>query len=158
MSSAIGKTGCCQCGNIRYQLTGEAVMLYACHCLDCQKQSSSAFGMSLIMPRDNIEFVRGAADLKTWDTKGGDGRIKRCTFCPECGTRIYHGSDRENENISIKAGSLDDTRWLRPVAHIWLKSAQPWVEIDRENCACFDREPEDRAELARLWRQQSGGS
>ena len=157
MSSAIGKTGGCQCGNIRYQLTGEAVMLYACHCLDCQKQSSSAFGMSLIMARDNVEFVRGAENLKTWDTKGDDGRIKRCAFCPECGTRIYHGSEGENGNISIKAGSLDDTRWLRPVAHIWLKSVQPWVEIDRENCACFEREPEDRAELARRWRQQSGG-
>ena len=49
MSGARGKTGGCQCGSIRYRIKQEANMLYACHCRDCQKQSGSAFGLSLIV-------------------------------------------------------------------------------------------------------------
>ena len=153
MASTIGKTGGCQCGSIRYQLTGEAIMLYACHCRDCQQQSSSAFGMSLIVAGDDLLLLKGSDSLRRWDTRGEDGSIKRCYFCPDCGSRIYHASDGKDDNISVKAGSLDDVGWLRPVAHIWLQSAQPWIEIDENAYACFDREPKDEADLAHRWRQ-----
>jgi hypothetical protein len=155
MDPAIGKNGGCQCGSIRYRLSGPPKMLYACHCSDCQKQSSSAFGMSLIMNRTDVDFTRGGEQLKTWDTRGEDGRLKRCAFCPRCGSRIYHASEPEDETISIKAGSLDNTRGLRPVAHIWLQSAQPWLDIEDARVHRFEREPDDRSLLAELWRRQS---
>ena len=150
----IYKTGGCQCGNIRYELLAEAKMLYVCHCKDCQKQSASAFGMSLIMNPEDIRFTQGEEQLRSWDTRGENGAIKRCSFCPDCGTRIRHGSDNPLETVSIKAGSLDDSTGLCPVAHIWLKSAQAWVSIDAERNLCFDEEPEDEAELHRLWQAQ----
>ena len=34
-----GQEGGCQCGAIRYRLLRDPAALYACHCLDCQKQS-----------------------------------------------------------------------------------------------------------------------
>ncbi len=148
-------SGGCQCGSIRYRLTGPSKMLYACHCSDCQKQSASAFGLSLMMAPGEVEFTRGEKKLKTWDTRGDDGEIKCCAFCPDCGTRIYHGSDKADEDISIKAGSLDDTSWLNPIAHIWLRSAQPWIEVDCEQVRCFDGEPEDEAALHRLWQSRN---
>src|ERR1700730_909187 len=45
------RTGGCQCGQVRYESSGESVALYVCHCRECQKQSASAFGMSLEVPR-----------------------------------------------------------------------------------------------------------
>ena len=30
---------------------------------------------------------------------------------------------------SLDAGTLDDTSWLRPAAHIWNRSAQPWMQF-----------------------------
>ncbi len=145
-------TGGCQCGAIRYRVAGEPKMLYVCHCTDCQKQSASAFGMSLRIDPAELEFTAGRERLQTWSTRGDDGNVKRCAFCPDCGTRIFHGDEDPAATISIKAGSLDDTRELVPVAHIWLGSAQPWVEIDRERFRCFDGEPDDEAALERLWR------
>jgi len=155
MTLAKTKTGGCQCGSIRYELTGAPQMLYICHCTDCQKQSSSAFGMSLMMNPDEIDFSRSEKQPQTWDTRGEDGSIKRCAFCPDCGTRIMHGSDDADKRVSIKAGSLDDTSWLQPVAHIWLRSAQSWVQIDRDRYRCFDEEPENVDELRRLWQAQT---
>ena len=145
--------GGCQCGRIRYRLLARPKMLYACHCSDCQKQSSSAFGMSLIIDRAKVEFTAGEFDLKLWQTKGEDGAIKRCAFCPECGSRIYHGGE-QNDEISIKAGSLDDTSRLQPVAQIWLRSAQPWLSFDTDQYQCSAKEPADEATLARQWQQQ----
>ena len=107
--------------------------------------------MSLRMNPDEIDFSQSKKKLQTWDTRSEDGSIKRCAFCPDCGTRIMHGSDDPDETVSIKAGSLDDTSQLRPVAHIWLRSAQPWVQIDRNQYRCFDKEPDNEDELRRLW-------
>ena len=147
-------SGGCQCGAIRYRIAGEPSMLYACHCSDCRKQSASAFGLSLMVDPAQLEFTAGRERLRSWDTRGDDGEIKRCTFCPDCGTRIYHGAEDPAAAISIKAGSLDDAGGLEPVAHIWLRSALPWVAVDRARFRCFDGEPDDEAELERLWRER----
>jgi len=130
-------------------------MLYACHCTDCQKQSSSAFGMSLIVDRKHLEITAGLDRLKSWGTRGDDGRMKHCAFCGDCGTRLYHGGETDAEPVSIKAGSLDDTRRLRPVAQIWLQSAQPWIDPDPALYRCYPREPDDEAELEVLWHAQN---
>jgi hypothetical protein len=29
--------------------------------------------------------------------------------------------------VRVRAGSLDDTSWLRPTRHIWTRSKQPWI-------------------------------
>jgi len=155
MNSIPQMTGGCQCGAVRYRLTGEPQMLYACHCTDCQKQSSSAFGMSLIVGRAQLEITAGRDRIKTWDTHGDDGVLKRCAFCRDCGSRIYHAGPSDDDPLSIKAGSLDDTSGLRPVAQIWLQSAQPWIEADSRQYRCFAGEPDDEAELAALWRQRN---
>ena len=45
------RTGRCQCGEIRYESVGETLSLYVCHCRECQKQSASAFGITLEVSR-----------------------------------------------------------------------------------------------------------
>jgi hypothetical protein len=80
--------------------------------------------------------------------------------CPNCGGGFVarpirpasehrvHGTDAPGQSVSIKAGSLDNTRDLQPSAHIWLQSAQPWLAIDREQFLCFESELEDKAVFA----------
>lgn len=118
------KTGGCQCGHVRYEILSEPLGLAVCHCRDCQRQSSSAFGMSLSVPRG--AFALRSGTLKTFEVTCDSGRIKTCSFCPECGTRIHHQTER---GMSLKAGTLDDTSWLKPDAHYWTARKQPWIEI-----------------------------
>src|SRR5260370_21654609 len=47
-------TGGCQCGSVRYVLTTEPIRLVACHCKECQRQSGSAFGMSMPVKKDSL--------------------------------------------------------------------------------------------------------
>jgi len=46
-------TGACQCGMVRYKLTGEPIGLIVGHCTEYQRQSGSAFGMSMLVKRKN---------------------------------------------------------------------------------------------------------
>ena len=54
-------SGQCQCGNIRYRVRGEPLTFYTCHCLDCQKQSVSAFGLSMWVMSDEFELMQASS-------------------------------------------------------------------------------------------------
>lgn len=125
-------TGACQCGQLSYRITAMPWTLYCCHCTECQGQSASAFGMSLRCAAADVAW-QGEAATVTRDP----GRLTAVEglFCPHCGTRIMHrgrthdtgtGTSTEGGDVSIKAGTLADTSWLRPVGHIWLRSRQAW--------------------------------
>jgi Glutathione-dependent formaldehyde-activating enzyme len=45
-------TGGCQCGSVRYDVTMEPIRLLTCHCKECQRQSGSAFAMSMPVKKD----------------------------------------------------------------------------------------------------------
>jgi hypothetical protein len=114
-------TGGCQCGSVRYVLTTEPIRLAACRCKECQRQSGSAFGMSMPVKKDSLTV----AGLTKQVTRIADsGNEVTGVFCPECGVRIYHVLKPTAEVLSLKPGTLDDTRWLGPDHFVWMKSAQ----------------------------------
>jgi len=133
-------TGRCQCGQIRYEIRTEPLTLYACHCQECQKQSSSAFGMSMPVPRHAVVVLQGQP--KQWQRVGDSGREVSCWFCADCGTRLFHAPARNSQIINIKPGTLDDTSWLKPVGNLWTNSAQKWVILD-DQMLNYDAQPSD---------------
>jgi hypothetical protein len=44
------QTGGCQYGKIRYEISETPQSVYACHCRDCQRLTSSAFSMGIVVP------------------------------------------------------------------------------------------------------------
>ena len=143
-------SGQCQCGKIRYRINGEAITLYACHCLDCQTQSGSAFGLSMWVYFDDFELLRG--ELKFWRTKADNETEKQCAFCPDCGTRIYHASNQSI--ISLKAGTLDQKLGLSPVAHIWTKRAHEWLALETMSAICCTEQPDHLDEFFSAWKNR----
>ncbi len=120
------RTGSCQCGEIGYQSTGEPLALYICHCQECRKQSASAFGISLDVPRANFRITQGTP--KYWSRPTDSGKTIRCAFCPTCGSRLWHESE-SSDTLSIKAGSLDEPINLSNAIHVWVKRKLPGVII-----------------------------
>lgn len=131
-------TGGCQCGNIRYEIVGTPKPLVVCHCTDCQRQSGSAFGMTLPVNEDAFRITRG--EVKTYASTSAAGRGKLGAFCPDCGTRIYHKPEWRKGTVSVKPGTLDDTSWLKPEMHLWTSSKQPWVQVP-EDVKAFEKQP-----------------
>src|SRR5947207_3113326 len=123
-------TGGCQCGRIRYEITAPPTELCVCHCLECRKQSASAFGISLFVPRAGVRVTRGT--FKTWTRATDSGRSLACAFCPDCGSRLWHervGEKEQSPIVSIKAGSLDQPVDLAEAAHYWTKRKLKGVAI-----------------------------
>lgn len=134
------QTGGCQCGAVRYEITGPPEVVYACHCTECQRQSGSAFAMAAVIPQKHFRLTRGAPEMFARATS--ETKTMECWFCQACGTRLYHmpgGSSYPNRNV--KPGTLDDTSWLSPTIHFWTRSAQKWVVIP-EDAVRYDTQPE----------------
>lgn len=113
-------TGGCQCGRVRYVLTAAPLTLYACHCKECQRQSSSAFGQSMRVPVDAFKLTGETATTGRADPAAPP---VRGVFCPLCGSRLYHHRPGR-DTLNVKAGTLDDTGWIVAVGHLWTRSAQ----------------------------------
>ena len=140
-------TGGCLCNSFRYQFKTEPQTVYICHCTECQKTSSSAFGMSVRVNSDDFKTTRGTGKLIK--TTADSGRTKKVLFCPECGTTIS-GKPTSGSFIVVKAGTLDNPNWFRPIAHIWTKSAQSWFAFS-DGLPKYRQAPKNKDELNRLW-------
>lgn len=136
-------TGGCPCGAVRYEVTAPPLFLYACHCTQCQRASGASFALNMPVRADSFRIAAGTpkvwpkADSASW-------------FCGDCGGRIYGERASRPRSLNLRAGTLDDTSWLRPGAHIFMGNAQPWETVTVGDC--FMELPEDFAQLVRAWR------
>jgi hypothetical protein len=143
------RDGGCLCGAVRYRLCDRPLTLYACHCSDCQRHVGAAFGLTLLVPRDAVILLRGEPAIFEAVCEGG--RIKRGRFCARCATRLWGEPVKAPTIAALRPGTLDDRSWLRPVAHIWTSSAQPWLTLP-DDVLLFPEQPPDVTELIRLYR------
>ena len=132
-------TGGCQCGKVRYELTGPPLGLYVCHCRECRKQSASAFGISAFFRSADLRLLGG--ELSRWSRPAKSGWPIVSFFCPTCGSRLWDGDKDREDEICIKGGSLDEPLDLSDAVHIWTSRALPGVTIPEH----ARRWPEDPA-------------
>jgi hypothetical protein len=145
---ALPLTGRCPCEGVRFAIAAMPLLIFACHCTECQRRSGSAFGLSMPVRRDSFALTRGTP--KAWRHTGASGFESACWFCADCGGRIFGERIDRAEVITVQAGTLDDTSWVRPIAHINLESAQAWKRIP-SNAGCFEAMPSDFDALAKQW-------
>lgn len=144
--------GGCQCGALRYRLSAAPLMLYCCHCTNCQRITGSAFVISATVPEAAFEFTAGEPKTTEWKSDAGNTRYGH--FCGDCGTRIAHGQKPAIGFLSLRAGTFDDTSWLKPSGHIWTASAQPWTKaLFGEDDILSEGQPADYAPFVERFRR-----
>lgn len=136
-------TGRCQCGKVTYSITTEPHSLNVCHCLECQRQSASAFGLSLVVPSSGVHLSPSSKQHTGYFERNCDsGRTRGQTFCTGCGVRIYHNNPQASQWISIKAGTLDQKLDLGTATHIWTKRKLEGVVVP-EGVEAWEEEPDE---------------
>ncbi|ROV99301.1 hypothetical protein VSDG_03966 [Cytospora chrysosperma] len=109
----------CQCGAVTFKTPLEKPLaVYICHCAECRRQTSSAFGTSAIFPRFPLP---DAELLSVYTRPTTSGQTLYCYFCRRCGTRLIHTTPNKNV-VSVKGGCLEGLDWGKAI-HIWTKSA-----------------------------------
>ena len=117
--------GSCLCGRIQYEATIDDAKVRICHCTQCQIHSASAFRTGVLVHRDNFRLIQG--QLKTYIKTAESGSPRVLTFCPDCGTSIYGSGVNDQTFLSLRLGTADQRAELAPSAHMWYRSAVPWL-------------------------------
>jgi hypothetical protein len=135
--------GGCACGSVRYRLTAEPLFVHCCHCLNCQRQTGSAFVINLLIEADRVELVFG--EPTPVDVPRDDGSSQRIYRCPACGVAVYSEYTRP-EYLFVRGGTLDEPRGITPDVHIYTKSKVDWVVLP-ESVPAF----EEFYDMGELW-------
>lgn len=119
--------GGCLCGNVRYTGTADPLSVMVCHCKNCQKQTSTAFSLIVGLPKGALA-IKG--ELSAYHDQGTSGQAVVRRFCGACGSAIMTDAAAYPTMEFLKAGTLDDTSWLKPDTQFWCDSAQGWLKLD----------------------------
>ena len=119
-------TGGCLCGQVRYTADADPMFTGVCHCKDCQKQSGGAFNIVVAVPAASLQ-MQGSP--RSYAKSGDSGKQVVAKFCPNCGTTITSEPELMPGASILRAGTLDDTSWLKPTMEIYCDSKQDWVAL-----------------------------
>ena len=128
------REGGCACGAVRFRLTSEPLFVHCCHCLNCQRQSGSAFAINVLIEADRVELLAGEPEAVPVPRSGG--KKLRIFRCPTCRVAVYSTYTRATV-LFVRAGTLDDASGIEPDVHIYTRSKVPWVELP-ESTPAFD--------------------
>ena len=119
-------TGGCSCGSVRYRLASEPLFVHCCHCLNCQRQTGSAFVINALIEADRVEILSG--DPQAVPLPRDAGEDQRVYRCPECQIAVFSEYSRTSVWF-VRAGTLDDPASVEPDVHIFTRSKLPWVTL-----------------------------
>ena len=129
-------TGGCRCGAVRYEVALDRLPpAYCCHCGDCQTWSGAAFSQQAVVREGAFAITAGEPVL--FELTNPSGSISRQYVCGACHTRLYNTNSARPGIVLIRAGTLDASDAITPVAHIWVKRKQPWIALP-EGVPAFD--------------------
>ena len=122
------ETGGCLCRKVRYKFDREKIVSAGhCHCKDCQKVTGSGKATIIFIPTESLMIND---KYKIYSVVGTDGTNVHRGCCPCCGSPIISYVTEQPNLRFIKAGSLDDSTWVKTESSFWSTSACEWDPID----------------------------
>jgi hypothetical protein len=115
--------GGCQCGRVRYRISGEPVLAALCHCTMCRRASAAPAVAWAMFQEPQVVF------LQDRPASYASSPAARRGFCPACGTPICFTADFLPGLIDVTIGSLDEPELLAPTLHYWCSKQLPWLHI-----------------------------
>jgi hypothetical protein len=111
-------SGGCQCGRIRYDITGPLFNPHICHCRMCQRAVGGFFASLVSVKRADIHWPNGEPDVFQ------SSKIIKRGFCSSCGTPLSYANE-EALHLSVSIGSLDDPALAVPEAQYGAEGRLP---------------------------------
>ena len=123
---SVQREGGCACGEVRYRLASEPMFIHCCHCLNCQRQTGTAFVVNLLIEADRVQLLGGTAEPV--DAPRDDGSVQRIFRCTRCQVALFSEYGRPEVRF-VRAGTLDDPTAVTPDVHIFTRSKVAWVTL-----------------------------
>ncbi len=112
-------TGGCQCGAIRFRVSGPLKDSSICHCRMCQKAFGAYYAPLVSVRGTDFEWTRGARKIFQSSNVVSRG------FCADCGTPLTYEAP---DGMAIAAGAFDDPAALPPVTQFGTEAKIGFVD------------------------------
>jgi hypothetical protein len=120
--------GGCTCRAVRYRLTVAPMIVHACHCRWCQRETGTAFALNGMVEADRVEVTAGEVELVDVPTLSGRGQ--KIARCPTCRIALWSNYGGRGDIVRfVRIGTLDEPDRHPPGAHIFTSSKQPWLTL-----------------------------
>ena len=115
-------SGGCQCGAIRYELSGPPDRVSICHCRDCQMSAGAPMVAWAVMPAGNLKITQG-----TPATINSSGYTFR-RFCSQCGTGLFYVNETFLPGlVDVQSVTLDDPSAFPPGTQVQTAEQHGWA-------------------------------
>ena len=118
-----GLEGGCQCGAVRYKVTGDPVYVALCHCADCRKSAGAPMVSWSAFAEGDVTVIAG--EPRTFQSSENSTR----SFCPICGTGLFFRNPAVLPGlVDIQAATLDDPEAMPPQIHVQTVERLGWMD------------------------------
>ena len=107
-------------------MESEPLFTHCCHCLNCQRQTGSAFVINLLIEADRVKVLTGASEPV--EVPRDDGSTQTIYRCPRCQIAAFSRYSRPDV-LFVRGGTLDDPAAVAPDVHIYTRSKLSWVVL-----------------------------
>ena len=118
----VARAGNCRCGDIRFEITGQPVLVEYCHCRSCRHSAGAPVMAWAGFDRNDVCLIHG----EPTSYQSSSGVIR--TFCGRCGSSLTLADERFPDEVYVALASFDDARAPSPEVHIWRSERLPWLE------------------------------
>jgi hypothetical protein len=112
-------SGGCQCGAVRFKVSGAIGKASVCHCRMCQK-ASGAHALALVEVKDSdFKWTRGAP---SWFASSNAARRG---FCAKCGTPLAYDAP---DGLAISVVTFDEPNSIVPILAYGVEGKLKWAD------------------------------
>ena len=120
--------GGCTCGQVRYRLAGKPLIVHACHCRWCQRETGTAFAHNALYEADRVTHL--TAEPEIVETPSLSGKGQKIARCPNCHVAVWSNYAGAGSAVRfVRVGTADEPDRMAPDIHIYISSKQPWVVL-----------------------------
>lgn len=114
--------GGCQCGAVRYELSGTPERISICHCRDCQKSAGAPMVAWAVVANTGFRVTEGTP--REVNTSGDTFRY----FCRQCGTGLYYINETYLPGVvDVQLMTFDAPEAFTPGAQVQTGEQAGWV-------------------------------
>jgi hypothetical protein len=128
------QSGGCQCGAVRFRVSGALGDASICHCRMCQKAFGAFHAPLVSVGEASLEWTRGSA--QRFALSNHASRL----FCEKCGTPLGYDAP---DGIGLAIGAFDDPVTIVPERQWGIEAKLPY--LDKLNSLPSSRTEEDTA-------------
>lgn len=117
------QSGGCLCGNVRFTIQAEPMVMGICHCRDCQMTAGTSQTTQIGLSTHGVELV---GETATYSRPADSGNLIHRHFCRTCGSPTHTTNDAMPDMIFLRAVHLDDPEQFRPMMEVYTASRPSW--------------------------------